>query len=116
MQAAAQRREAPRRSRGDVTQAEPYVANPKTGSRHSRGAAVDLGLVAKDGTPVPLPTGFDDFTEAAHRKQALVGEGGVEARRLEQAMRAAGFVGMPTEWWHFDARDADRFSLSDQAF
>jgi D-alanyl-D-alanine dipeptidase len=91
---------------------ERYVANPKQGSRHSRGAAVDVGLVDKDGTPVTLPTKYDDFSEAAHRDKALVGEQGAEARRLEAAMKGAGFVGMPTEWWHFDAPDATTYPLS----
>lgn len=92
---------------------ERYVANPKKGSRHSRGAAIDVALVDDDGKPVVLPTKFDDFSEAAHRTQALVGEQGAEARTLEAAMKAAGFVGMPTEWWHFDAPDAAKFALSD---
>jgi D-alanyl-D-alanine dipeptidase len=92
---------------------ERYVANPAKGSRHSRGAAVDVGLVDKDGKPVVLPTKFDDFSEAAHRDNALKGERGAEARTLETAMKAAGFVGMPTEWWHFDAPDAAKFSLAD---
>jgi D-alanyl-D-alanine dipeptidase len=92
---------------------ERYVANPKKGSRHSRGAAVDLALVDEDGKPVVLPTKFDEFSEAAHRKQALVGQQGAEARTLETAMRGAGFVGMPTGWWHYDAPDAAKFALSD---
>jgi zinc D-Ala-D-Ala dipeptidase len=91
---------------------ERYVANPAKGSRHSRGAAIDLGLVDKDGKAVTLPTQFDDFSEAAHRDNALEGDAGAEARKLEAAMKAAGFVGMPTEWWHFDAPDAEKFSLS----
>ena len=62
---------------------ERYVADPKKGSRHSRGAAVDVGVVDKDGNAVTLPTAFDDFSEAAHREHALDGERGVEARRLE---------------------------------
>jgi D-alanyl-D-alanine dipeptidase len=82
---------------------ERYVANPKKGSRHSRGAAIDLALVDADGEPVVLPTAFDEFSEAAHRKHALKGETGIEARRLERAMTKQGFVGLSTEWWHFDA-------------
>jgi D-alanyl-D-alanine dipeptidase len=93
---------------------ERYVADPKKGSRHSRGAAVDVGLVDKDGKAVTLPTKFDDFSEAAHRTKALKGSTGAEARTLEAAMKKAGFVGMPTEWWHFDAPDAAKFSLSDE--
>jgi D-alanyl-D-alanine dipeptidase len=92
-----------------------YVANPKDGSRHSRGAAVDVAVVDKDGAAVTLPTGFDDFSEAAHRDHALAGEHGAEARRLEAAMQEAGFVGLPTEWWHFDAPDASKYPLSDEA-
>jgi zinc D-Ala-D-Ala dipeptidase len=94
---------------------ERYVADPKKGSRHSRGAAVDVGLVDKDGKAVTLPTKFDDFSEAAHRSKALDGDAGAEARTLEAAMKKAGFVGMPTEWWHFDAPDAAKFPLSDEA-
>ncbi len=93
---------------------ERYVADPKKGSRHNRGAAIDVGLVDTDGNPVTLPTGFDDFTEAAHRDHALVGDKGAEAKRLEEAMTKAGFVGMPTEWWHFDAPDSSKFALSDE--
>ena len=93
---------------------ERYVANPKTGSRHSRGAAVDVALVDRDGKPVTLPTKFDEFSAAAHRDHALKGEAGAEARRLEAAMTGAGFVGMPTEWWHFDAPDATKYPLSNE--
>jgi D-alanyl-D-alanine dipeptidase len=93
---------------------ERYVANPRKGSRHSRGAAVDLALVDEQDQPVPLPTKFDEFTEAAHRDHALAGADGAEALRLAAAMTDAGFVGMPTEWWHYDAPDAGTYPLSDE--
>lgn len=60
-----------------------------------------------------LPTEFDDFTVAAHRDHALKGDRGAEARRLDQAMRDAGFTGMPTEWWHFDDAGATTYPLAD---
>ncbi len=91
-----------------------YVANPKTGSRHGRGAAVDVGLVDAGGRPVVLPTKFDEFSEAAHRARALAGPRGAEARRLSEAMLAAGFKAMPTEWWHFDAPDSAAYALSNE--
>lgn len=91
-----------------------YVADPKAGSKHNRGAAIDLALVDKAGRPVVLPTGFDEFTEAAHRDRALAGERGREAKLLSDAMMTAGFVGMPTEWWHFDAPDAARYAFADE--
>jgi D-alanyl-D-alanine dipeptidase len=41
-----------------------YVADPKKGSRHNRGAAVDVTLIRlSDGTELPMPTPYDDFTE-----------------------------------------------------
>jgi D-alanyl-D-alanine dipeptidase len=92
---------------------ERYVANPAKGSRHSRGAAVDVGLVDKAGHAVVLPTEFDDFTVAAHRDRALKGDKGAEARRLAKAMEDAGFIGMPTEWWHYDDADATTYPLAD---
>lgn len=90
-----------------------YVADPKTGSRHNRGAAVDLALVDQAGNAVTLPTEFDDFTAAAHRKRALQGERGAEARTLAAAMTKAGFKGLATEWWHFDAVGGTTFPLAD---
>jgi D-alanyl-D-alanine dipeptidase len=93
---------------------ERYVANPKKGSRHSRGAAVDVALAGEDGALLVMPTSFDDFSAKAHRKNALAGEAGAEARRLEAAMTKVGFVGMPTEWWHFDAPDASKYAIADE--
>jgi len=91
-----------------------YVADPKVGSKHGRGAAVDVALADKDGKPVALPTKFDDFSEAAHRDHALDGDAGAEARRLEQAMTGAGWKPLATEWWHFDAPDSAKYALSDE--
>ncbi|MCX5741042.1 MAG: M15 family metallopeptidase [Proteobacteria bacterium] len=91
-----------------------YVANPKTGSRHSRGAAIDLGIVDQDGGEVVLPTAFDDASRRSHRDVALRGARGVEAKRLETAMHAAGFIGLATEWWHFDAPESGDFALSNE--
>jgi D-alanyl-D-alanine dipeptidase len=90
-----------------------YVADPAKGSRHNRGAAVDLAIVDADGNAVTLPTKFDEFTKAAHRKRALAGKLGAEAKRLSAAMVSAGFVPMPTEWWHFDAPDSAKYAISD---
>lgn len=91
-----------------------YVANPKDGSRHSRGAAIDLALVDSDGAAVTLPTKFDEFSKAAHRVHALAGDRGIEAKRLETAMKKAGFVGIRLEWWHFDAPDSSKYPLSNE--
>jgi D-alanyl-D-alanine dipeptidase len=91
-----------------------YVADPKLGSKHGRGAAVDVALADKSGALVALPTKFDDFSDAAHRDHALAGDRGAEARKLEKAMVDAGWKPLATEWWHFDSPDAADYSLSDE--
>src|SRR5205823_2554366 len=44
---------------------ERYVADPAKGSRHNRGAAVDLTLADERGRPLAMPTAFDTFSPAA---------------------------------------------------
>lgn len=96
---------------------ERYVANPQKGSRHNRGAAVDLTLVDREGREQEMPTAFDDFSERAHRNFMALPEGAIANRQqLQDAMVAEGFVPMPTEWWHFDAPDAKTYGLADVGF
>lgn len=91
---------------------ERYVADPAKGSRHNRGAAVDLTLVRADGSDLPMPTGYDDFTERAHRDYTnLPADVLANRARLERVMTRHGFVGLPTEWWHFDDADWQRFRV-----
>ncbi|GJM24304.1 MAG: hypothetical protein DHS20C16_07190 [Phycisphaerae bacterium] len=92
-----------------------YVADPKDGSRHNRGCAVDVTLVDADGNELEMPTGYDDFTEAAHQDY----KGGTPSARrnrnlLRQAMESAGFVALPSEWWHFDAPDWRKYPILDE--
>lgn len=92
-----------------------YVADPRRGSRHNRGAAVDVGLRDLDGSEVPLPTPHDDFSPRAHRDFADLPAGAIENReRLERAMTSQGWIPLATEWWHFDAPDWERYPLRDE--
>lgn len=91
-----------------------YVADPEKGSRHNRGAAVDVGLRALDGDPVPLPTDHDDFSGKAHRDATDLPAEAIENReRLERAMIAEGWIPLPSEWWHFDAPGWESHPLRD---
>ena len=93
---------------------ERYVADPVKGSRHNRGAAVDLTLVQADGAEVAMPTPFDDFTERAHRRFMALPASVIQNRwLLERVMAEAGFVGLPTEWWHFDAEGWESYDVLD---
>jgi D-alanyl-D-alanine dipeptidase len=93
---------------------ERYVADPAKGSRHNRAAAVDVTLVDGKGRELGMGTEFDDFSPRAHRDFA---ELPAEARRnralLEAAMAKEGFVGLPTEWWHFDFAGWERWPVLD---
>ena len=93
---------------------ERYVADPAKGSRHNRGAAVDLTLCDSLGRPLPMPTAFDDFSARAHR--AATGwtpEQRRNSERLQAALERHGFTGLPTEWWHFDLVGWRRYGLLD---
>lgn len=96
---------------------ERYVANPKNGSRHNRGAAIDLTLVDKNGDELAMPTPYDDFSSRAHRSyQDLPAEALKNRATLEAAMVAQGFLPLPTEWWHFDDPDSKQYPMSEIGF
>jgi D-alanyl-D-alanine dipeptidase len=93
---------------------ERYVADPAKGSRHNRGAAVDVTLVRPDGEELAMPTPFDDFSQRARIDYPQLPAAAVANRALlQQVMRAAGFTPLPTEWWHFDAPEWESFDLLD---
>lgn len=80
-----------------------YVANPKGGSAHNRGTAVDVTLVDAAGRELEMPTPFDTFTPESHHEYA----GGTAASRknravLRRAMERAGFRANRMEWWHYE--------------
>lgn len=94
---------------------EGYVANPAKGSRHNRGAAVDVTLVdLRDGKELPMPSGYDEFSERAHRDYANASAEETRNRELlERVMEKHGFKGLFTEWWHFDDVNSKKYELLD---
>ncbi len=82
---------------------ERYVSNPRKGGRHTRGTAVDITLITKDGKELLMPSAFDDFSEKAHRNYRETSNEAIQNRELlEKVMEKHGFIGFPSEWWHFD--------------
>jgi zinc D-Ala-D-Ala dipeptidase len=93
---------------------ERYVADPAKGSRHNRGAAVDVTLVDAAGAELSMPTGFDDFSERAARTYSAVPPAARANRALlEHVMAEAGFEPLPSEWWHFDAPGWQTYDVLD---
>lgn len=95
-----------------------FVANPADGSRHNRGCAVDLGLYDRaTGEVLPMPSGYDEFSERAYPDYA----GGTAEERanreiLRDAMEAEGFTVYQYEWWHFDYADWQDYAIGNQTF
>jgi D-alanyl-D-alanine dipeptidase len=82
---------------------ERYVSDPRKGGRHTRGTAVDLTLITNEGQELPMPSGFDDFSEKAHHNYMGASEEAIKNRELlRQVMERHDFSGLATEWWHFD--------------
>jgi D-alanyl-D-alanine dipeptidase len=80
-----------------------YVADPREGGRHTRGTTVDLTLVTKEGKELPMPSGFDDFSEKAHQNyKGATAEEITNRELLRSLMEKHGFTGVQEEWWHFD--------------
>jgi zinc D-Ala-D-Ala dipeptidase len=87
-----------------------YVADPKIGSIHNFGCAVDLTVANEEGVPLDMGTPYDFFGRLAYPRSELelLREGKLTSRQvanrniLRQAMVQAGFSVNSTEWWHFD--------------
>ncbi|MCT7971014.1 M15 family metallopeptidase [Laspinema olomoucense] len=93
-----------------------YVANPARGSRHNRGAAIDLTLIDARGNELEMPTDFDDFSDRAARDYQgsdVSPQARQNSQLLERVMTQQGFIPLITEWWHFDAENWQDYPLLD---
>ena len=94
--------------------AERYFADPAHGSIHSFGMAVDVTLLDAQGRERDMGSGFDEMSLRSHpaleAEQFFAGHISSAHRAarevLRAAMRAGGFGGIATEWWHFNHGDA----------
>jgi D-alanyl-D-alanine dipeptidase len=95
-----------------------FCANPKYGSRHNRGCAVDVSLVSlSTGKELTMPTDYDDFTVKANPSYPDVSKIVSNNRSiLINIMSKYGFTVFPTEWWHFDFKDWQKYKLMDISF
>ncbi len=94
-----------------------YVADPAEGSRHNRGAAVDVTLVDGEGAELEMPTPYDTFGPEAHARSIKVTEEVATHRKLLQdVMIRHGFEILDTEWWHFDAAGWEAYPILDVTY
>ena len=95
-----------------------YVADPKKGSGHNRGIAVDLTLMdANTKQELNMGTDFDNFSDTAHTDfMGLPAEVLSNRKRLKNLMEKYGFKSLETEWWHYSLPNANDFELLDLNF
>jgi len=95
-----------------------FVADPSQGSRHNRGAAVDLTLYdRKTGRPIEMVGGYDEMSERSFPDYP----GGTSLQRwhrevLRRAMERQGFHVYDFEWWHFDYGDWRSYPIGNATF
>ncbi len=89
-----------------------FVADPRKGSPHSRGVAIDLTLIDVDGQALDMGTPFDDFTDRSHHGRTDIS---LDAQRnrllLLGLMSAAGWDFYTKEWWHYQLFNARSYPL-----
>lgn len=95
-----------------------YVADPAKGSRHNRGAAVDLTIIdLSTGRPLKMPSKYDDFSSKAHHDYMGASNEALQNRaKLKALMVKHGFEPLSNEWWHYDFAGWEKYPISDQSF
>ena len=90
---------------------EKYVADPKKGSGHNRGIAVDLTIIySHNGKELQMPTGFDNFSDTAHHTFMNIPFEALQNRKiLKDVMEKNGFKMFDTEWWHYSWPDEKNY-------
>lgn len=95
-----------------------FVADPKDGSRHNRGCAVDLTLYdLRTGKPIEMTGVYDEMSERSYA--FYPGGTSLEhAQRdlLRHVMESEGFDVYEYEWWHFDYKDWRHYPILNLTF
>lgn len=87
-----------------------YVADIATGSNHSRGVALDVTLVDQNNCELDMGTDFDVMEETSgHFHPTHPPHVQINRLVLLGIMKAAGFVHISTEWWHYELPDAKSY-------
>ena len=95
-----------------------YAADPKKGSGHNRGIAVDItiiNLINKE--ELNMGTGFDNFSDTAHHTFKNLPDTVLQNRLLlKTTMEKYGFKALDTEWWHYYLPNSALYELLDIDF
>lgn len=92
-----------------------FVANPKKGSIHNRGGAVDISLVDSSGTELDMGTQFDFFGKEASHNFLGFSEQILDNRKLlKDIMLQHNFKSFDSEWWHYNLNGSSKDAVSNQ--
>nr|WP_294784643.1 M15 family metallopeptidase [uncultured Flavobacterium sp.] len=92
-----------------------YVADPKKGSIHNRGGAVDISIVDLTGKEVDMGTPFDFFgIQASHNFKQLSKEILSKRAYLKSVMIKNGFNSFDSEWWHYNLKTGLKDKVANQ--
>ena len=92
-----------------------YVADPKKGSIHNRGGAVDITLVNANGVELEMGTSFDFFgIQASHNYKKLPVSVKANRKYLKDIMIKNGFNSFDSEWWHYNLKTGLKDNVSNQ--
>ncbi len=102
----------------EPVQDDRYAADPKKGSGHNRGIAVDLTIInLKNNEALYMGTDFDNFSDTAHHAFTNLPEDVLQNRLLlKNIMEQHGFKALDTEWWHYSLPNAKEFELMNISF
>ncbi|MDB4921248.1 M15 family metallopeptidase [Mucilaginibacter sp.] len=102
----------------EITPDTNFVADPRKGSKHNRGCAIDLSLIdLKTGKELDMPTAFDSFSRKAAADYPDLPKQQIANRELlKSVMQAHGFKVIATEWWHYDFNGWANYPLLDIPF
>lgn len=93
-----------------------FLANPRRGSPHSRGVAVDLTLCDANGNELDMGTAFDAFTPLSyHENQEISAEAQRNRLLLMGIMTTAGWDFYRNEWWHYQLFNSREYTLYSDA-
>ena len=94
-----------------------YVVDVAIGSNHSRGTAIDVTLMDEHNAVLDMGAGFDEMHDRSHPYHPSVPPHAQRNRLLLNAiMFGGGFVGISSEWWHFELPNAASYPLLDDRF
>ena len=89
-----------------------FLADPRHGSPHSRGVAIDLTLLDGAGRALEMGTPFDYFSPLSHHGAHGIPDTAQHNRMLLLGlMTATGWDFYRNEWWHYQLFDPRRYPL-----